>query len=55
MDTARAADQSWADWNWMFRRPWRPPEKPALDGTRNGADFSDIGRANRRKQNQKFK
>ena len=41
MDTAHAAEQSWPDRNYQFRRSWSPPEKrnPALAGTRNGADF----------------
>jgi hypothetical protein len=41
MDPARAADMSWPDLNYQFRRSWSPPDKrnPALAGTRNGANF----------------
>jgi hypothetical protein len=41
MDTACAADQSWPDRNYQFRRSWSPPEKrnPALAGTSNRAEF----------------
>jgi hypothetical protein len=47
MDTARAAEMSWPDRNYQFRRWWGPPQKrnPVLAATSTRADYSNSSSA----------